>query len=51
MNVRLFDANHCPGSVMFLFETGSELILHTGDVRWTPKFLRNEYLFPPEKRN
>ncbi len=36
---------------MILIETGSEVILHTGDVRYSEKFLRYEHLFPPEKFN
>ncbi|KAL7973372.1 beta-lactamase-like protein [Trichoderma sp. SZMC 28014] len=31
--VTLFDANHCPGSVMFLIEGQGKAILYTGDVR------------------
>ena len=36
--VSLFPSNHCPGSVMFLFRSGSwGSILHTGDFRYCPR--------------
>uniref|UniRef100_A0A8D0DHT0 5' exonuclease Apollo n=1 Tax=Salvator merianae TaxID=96440 RepID=A0A8D0DHT0_SALMN len=55
MTVTLIDANHCPGSVMFLFEGDFGVILHTGDFRYTssmqlesglknPKFINVLYL-------
>ncbi|KAM0447820.1 hypothetical protein ACHAO4_008564 [Trichoderma viride] len=37
--VTLFDANHCPGSVMFLIEGQGKAILYTGDVRCEPWFV------------
>ncbi|ODA81458.1 hypothetical protein RJ55_04425 [Drechmeria coniospora] len=35
----LFDANHCPGAVMFLIEGDGKAILYTGDVRSEPWFV------------
>lgn len=35
IRVTLFDANHCPGSVMFLIEGGGKSVLYTGDIRGT----------------
>ncbi|KAH6758107.1 hypothetical protein C2S52_022993 [Perilla frutescens var. hirtella] len=37
--VTAFDANHCPGAVMFLFEGNFGNIFHTGDCRLTPECL------------
>ena len=39
MSVTLIDANHCPGSVMFVFEGYFGKILYTGDFRFCERFL------------
>ncbi|KAM6456831.1 5' exonuclease Apollo isoform 1-T1 [Liasis olivaceus] len=44
MTVTLIDANHCPGSVMFLFEGYFGVILYTGDFRYTPNMQQEPVL-------
>ncbi|KAI9730381.1 MAG: hypothetical protein M1834_005891 [Cirrosporium novae-zelandiae] len=36
LRVTLFDANHCPGAVIFLVEGDGKAILYTGDIRAKP---------------
>ena len=50
IRVTLIDANHCPGSVMFLIEDDFKAILYTGDVRaepwWVNSLVQNPFLLP-----
>ncbi|KAL2206934.1 hypothetical protein CC79DRAFT_1398789 [Sarocladium strictum] len=41
IQVTLFDANHCPGAVMFLIEDKNKAILYTGDIRSEPWFVNS----------
>ena len=50
IRVTLFDANHCPGAVMFLIEGGGKAILYTGDIRseswWINSLTRHHTMIP-----
>lgn len=41
VRITLFDANHCTGAVMFLFEKENIAVLYTGDIRSEPWFVNN----------
>lgn len=52
IRVRGLDANHCPGSMLFLFEETKKRgkrILHCGDFRAHPEHLRHPLLTPGEE--
>ena len=50
IRVTLLDANHCPGSVMFLIEGDGKAILYIGDVRaepwWVNSIVQNPIILP-----
>lgn len=47
IKVIFFDANHCAGAVMILFEGYMGRIFHTGDFRFNPSmFEEYNYIFP-----
>lgn len=50
IRVTLFDANHCPGAVMFLIEGDGKAILYTGDIRseewWVNALIRSPSMVP-----
>ncbi|WVO23495.1 uncharacterized protein IAS62_004850 [Cryptococcus decagattii] len=39
VTIVLLDANHCPGSTMFLIASAKKAVLHTGDVRADTRFI------------
>jgi hypothetical protein len=42
--VTCIPAAHCPGSVMFKFESETKVWLHTGDFRFDPRMLQEQHL-------
>ncbi|ONM22158.1 sterile alpha motif (SAM) domain-containing protein [Zea mays] len=45
VNLICFDANHCPGSIIILFEPpNGKAVLHTGDFRFSSKMANNPVL-------
>lgn len=45
VNLTCFDANHCPGSIIILFEPpNGKAILHTGDFRFSSEMANNPVL-------
>lgn len=52
ITVTLFDSNHCPGSVMFLFKGVIGTVLHSGDFRYSRDlFSKYPLLYPPKREN
>ena len=50
LRVTLFDANHCPGSTLFLFEGQGKAVIYTGDIRaevWWVEWLRHHPVLMP----
>ncbi|WVR03518.1 hypothetical protein IAU60_000509 [Kwoniella sp. DSM 27419] len=41
VTITLLDANHCPGSTMFLITSADKAVLHTGDIRADQLFIQN----------
>ncbi|KAK4516155.1 Mitochondrial carrier protein ymc2 [Mucor velutinosus] len=48
VQVALIDANHCPGSVLFLFVVDKKRHLHTGDFRAAPRMCLHPLIKQPE---
>lgn len=50
VTIRLMDANHCPGSVLFVFDLHNpkRRYLHTGDFRASPDMIINPILRQPQ---
>ncbi|KAL7333788.1 DNA cross-link repair protein PSO2/SNM1 [Mucor circinelloides] len=48
VQVALVDANHCPGSVLFLFVVDKKRHLHTGDFRAAPRMCLHPLIKQPE---
>ncbi|KAJ5085997.1 DNA repair metallo-beta-lactamase [Penicillium argentinense] len=50
IRVTLFDANHCPGAVVFLIEGSGKAIIYTGDIRaerwWVDGLKQHPILIP-----
>ncbi|KAF8695396.1 hypothetical protein HU200_037629 [Digitaria exilis] len=45
VNLTCFDANHCPGSIIILFEPpNGKAVLHTGDFRFSSEMVNNPVL-------
>ncbi|XP_073004302.1 uncharacterized protein [Typha latifolia] len=45
VSLTCFDANHCPGSIIILFEpSNSKAVLHTGDFRFSSEMVSNSIL-------
>ena len=48
----MFDSNHCPGSVMYLFRGVIGTVLHTGDFRYSWRlFSKYPLLYPKDWEN